>query len=486
LTARKGAANMNIVLESNLQGLAINLPEPLVKRAAETWPARFERRMVAAGEDSLSASVGNIVSMNLLRRVEGEEATITRGAVRFGGKAAAPDRGGVWMSGTVKALDLDRWRDLVEQGKGGTRVVWGGIDVNLGVVDALGWRFNDLAVKASVDDGQWHTVLSGKELDGEVTWQPQNGGKLVARMKTLAIPAAAPGADAAASREPQSRTEPQDLPALDVVAEQFLFKDRPYGRLELAAVPEGRDWRLERLHLSNPESNLKLDGVWRSAQPRPVTQVKLQLETSNIGKLLSRFGYPEGVRGGTAKLEGSLSWSGALYELDYPTMSGDLKLEAAKGQFVKLDPGIGKLLGVLNLQALPRRATLDFRDVFSGGFAFDEISGAARIERGTATTENFHVRGPAANVVMGGTVDLARETQNLRVRITPHLTESVAVAGALVGGPIAGVATYLAQKVLKDPFGQAATYEYDVAGTWSEPTVKRVPRQPPVPVTGTE
>jgi uncharacterized protein YhdP len=192
------------------------------------------------------------------------------------------------------------------------------------------------------------------------------------------------------------------------------------------------------------------------------------------------------VRGGSAKLEGSLSWSGALYELDYPTMSGDLKLEAAKGQFVKLDPGIGKLLGVLNLQALPRRATLDFRDVFSGGFAFDEISGAARIERGTATTENFHVRGPAANVVMGGTVDLARETQNLRVRITPHLTESVAVAGALVGGPIAGVATYLAQKVLKDPFGQAATYEYDVAGTWSEPTVKRVPRQPPVPVTGTE
>jgi uncharacterized protein YhdP len=284
--------------------------------------------------------------------------------------------------------------------------------------------------------------------------------------------------------------EPQDLPALDVVAEQFLFKDRQYGRLELNVVPEGRNWRLERLLLSNPEGNLNLDGVWQSAQPRPVTQVKLRLETSDSGKLLTRFGYPQGVRGGTAKLEGSLSWSGALYELDYPTLSGNLRLEAAKGQFTKLDPGIGKLLGVLNLQSLPRRVTLDFRDVFSEGFAFDDVSGAARIERGTATTENFRIRGPSANVIMKGTVDLARETQNLRVRITPQLSGSVAVGtGALVGGPVgvaAGVAAYLAQKVFKDPFGQLASFEYDVAGTWSEPTVKPVPLPSLVPVTGTE
>jgi len=187
------------------------------------------------------------------------------------------------------------------------------------------------------------------------------------------------------------------------------------------------------------------------------------------------------VQRGTAKLEGSLSWNGAPYELDYPTMTGNLALEAAKGQFVKLDPGIGKLLGVMNLQSLPRRVSLDFRDVFSEGFAFDEIGGAAKIDRGSARTENFRVRGPAANIVMRGEVDLAKETQNLRVRITPQLTESVAIAGALVGGPIAGVAAYLAQKVLKDPFGQLASFEYDVTGKWSEPTVKRVPRPAPAP-----
>jgi uncharacterized protein YhdP len=259
-----------------------------------------------------------------------------------------------------------------------------------------------------------------------------------------------------------------------------------YGRLEFTAMSEGRDWRLERLLLSNPESNLTLDGVWQLGLPRPLTRVNLRLETSDIGKLLTRLGQPEGVRRGTAKLEGSLSWNGSPYDLDYPTMAGTLALEAAKGQFVKLDPGIGKLLGVMSLQSLPRRLSLDFRDVFSEGFAFDEIGGAAKVDRGNATTENFRVRGPAANIVMRGEVDLAHETQKLRVRITPQVTESVAVAGALVGGPVAGVAAYLAQKLLKDPFGQLASFEYDVTGSWSEPTVKRVPRPAPEAKTGFE
>ena len=485
-TARKRSADL--VVESNLQGLAVNLPAPFVKTAAETWPARFERRALAAGQDRLSLSVGDILNANLVRRAEGQEKTIVRGNVRFGGVAAEPDRNGVWVSGALKALDLDGWLDFLGPGPGGTRIEWGGADVSVGILDALGWRFDGLSVKSSVQDGQWRAAFSGKELEGEATWQPQGRGKLVARMKKLTIPAASPGTAPAAGRGSRSRVEPQDLPALDVVAEQFLIKNIQYGRLELSAAPEGRDWRLERLALTNPDGNLALDGFWKQAQPRPLTQANLHLDVSDIGKLLKRLGYPEGVRGGTARLEASLSWSGVLYELDYPTMSGTLKLDAAKGQFTKLDPGIGKLLGVLNLQSLPRRVTLDFRDVFSEGFAFDEISGAARIESGSAATENFRVRGPAASIVMKGTVDLVRETQHLNVRITPQLTESVAVAGALVGGPIAGVAAYLAQKVLKDPLGQLATFEYDVSGNWSDPTVKRVRTPPPAPApqTGSE
>jgi uncharacterized protein YhdP len=179
------------------------------------------------------------------------------------------------------------------------------------------------------------------------------------------------------------------------------------------------------------------------------------------------------ARRSTCKLEGSLTWAGAPYDLDYPTLSGNLVLEAARGQFVKLDPGIGKLLGIMSLQSLPRRITLDFRDVFSEGFAFDEIVGAIKINRGVAAIDKFRIQGPAARVLMSGDVDIARETQKLRVQIAPQVSDTVSLAGALVGGPIAGVAAFLAQKVLKDPLNQMVSYEYSVTGTWAEPNVKR-------------
>jgi uncharacterized protein YhdP len=131
------------------------------------------------------------------------------------------------------------------------------------------------------------------------------------------------------------------------------------------------------------------------------------------------------------------------------------------------------LLGILSLQALPRRASLDFQDVFSKGFTFDRIGANLSIANGVAHTEDFMMEGSAARVGMRGQVDLAAETQNLVVRVTPSLSESIAVAGAIVN-PAVGVAAYLAQKALKDPFNQIASFEYSVTGTWADPVVARI------------
>ncbi len=470
-TIRKRVAD--VVIESNLQGLAADLPAPLAKTAAEALPFRFERRSVAAGQERLGLAVGEVVSMNLVRSTEGGRAAITRGTVRFGGQAPEPGRDGVWVSGTVKTLDADRWLAFLRRAGGDTRIDWGGVDVRLAAVDAMGRRFSELAAYAVVYGGQWRSTLVGRELEGTVTWQPQGRGKLTARMKTLILPAASPGArETAVTRAPQEL----ELPALDITAEQFTRNSRQLGRLELIATPEGRDWRIDRLRIVNPESTLSIDGVWQLSAAQPRTQVGMRLETNDIGRLLTRLGHPEGVQRGTAKLEGALSWAGAPYDFDYLSLSGNLVLDAAKGQFVKLEPGIGKLLGILSLQSLPRRITLDFRDIFSEGFAFDEIVGVVKIAGGIASTENFRIQGPSAGVVMSGAVDLVQETQKLRVRITPRISDTVSIAGALVGGPVAGVAAFLAQKVLKDPLDRFASYEYSVSGTWSKPNVARIER----------
>ena len=322
--------------------------------------------------------------------------------------------------------------------------------------------------------GVTQITLAGREIEGGATWRSEGKGRLTARLKKLTLPPADGKPLAATVKPPPGK--PLELPALDVIVEQFQHGQKQLGRLELNAVHQERDWRIERLRISNPDSVLTADGVWQGWLTQPRTQLNVHMDVTDIGKTLARWGLPAGVRRGTAKINGNLAWAGSPQDFDYPTLTGQLELEAAKGQFVKLEPGIAKLLGILSLQALPRRVTLDFRDVFSEGFAFDSISGTVKIERGIAMTENFRIQGPSARVVMGGEVDLARETQKLRVRVTPHLSESVSIAGALLGGPVAGVAAYLAQKILKDPIEQLATFEYNVTGSWTDPHVSKVER----------
>jgi uncharacterized protein YhdP len=337
------------------------------------------------------------------------------------------------------------------------------------VFDFLGRRFNNLNLNAWTQRDTWQATLDSDEMQGgDVVWRERDGGKLVARFKHLTFPEAAParGVPVAGGRD-------IELPALDIVIENAQLKKAKLGKLELLARKQGSDWLIERMRMVNPDATFNADGVWQSWLAQPLTKLNLELETKDVGKLLARVGHPDRIKAGTAKLSGSLSWRGSPQDFNLASLSGDMKLDAHRGQFLKVDPGVGKLLGLLSLQSLPRRLTLDFRDVFSEGFSFDNIVGVMSVNQGVVATNDFVMQGPAAVVTMTGTTDLAKETQNLRVKVVPGVSDSVSLV-AFLGGPAVGLGAFILQKILKDPLGQIVAYDYAVTGTWDNPVVAKV------------
>jgi uncharacterized protein YhdP len=310
----------------------------------------------------------------------------------------------------------------------------------------------------------WIANVSSKELAGEIAWRPEGLGRLIARLKYFSLPDATPGR--------KDEPPPRDLPALDIISDKLILDGKDFGKLELVALNKLLDWRIEKLVLTGPESTLTADGVWQSWRLQPRFNVNLTgLEVRDIGKYFDRLGYPKTVQGGTAKLSGKLSWAGSPQSIDLATLSGDLELEAREGQFLKAEPGAARLIGVLSMQSW---ITLDFRELYGKGFAFDSIATKASLSNGMLSTDDFHMRGPSAQVRMSGKIDLVKETQDLNAHVEPSVGDSVSGIVAVVINPVWGLGALLLQRILKNPLGQALTFDYHVTGTWTEPIVERL------------
>jgi uncharacterized protein (TIGR02099 family) len=472
MALRKQAAN--VVLVSNLTGLASELPYPLSKAPQESLPLKFERRFIDTGHDAITLSLGKVLSAQFLRTTAGGVASIEKGQIHFGGTAvSAPTQAGVWLNGELEKFDADLWNSFVPSTKGEPPVLaLAGVQLKIKTLDLLGHRLNNFYLNAVTDHDIWQASVDSDEMQGDVNWREHDGGRLLARFKQLTYPDAAP-----ARGVPLAGGRDFNLPALDIVIDDFQLKKAKLGKVEVLTSKQGVDWRIERLRITNPDASFYADGVWQSWLVQPQSKLSMDLDVKDVGKLLARMGYPDRIKSGTAKLTGNLSWHGSPQAFNLATLSGDMKLEAHRGQFMKLDPGAGKLLGLLSLQSLPRRLTLDFRDVFSKGFAFDTILGVISVKQGVMTTNDFVMQGPAAVVTMTGTTDLVQEMQNLRVKVVPVVGDSVSVL-AFLGGPVVGIGTYILQKLLKDPLGKIVAHDYAVTGTWENPTVLKIESKP--------
>jgi uncharacterized protein (TIGR02099 family) len=458
-----------VSLETDLEGLQVQLPAPFGKRAEEKTPLKLEASLNETAESRWQINYGSVVSAWLARAERG----LLRGTIHFGGAAPPPEKSGLWVTGSLPAVDYNQWQEVLdaveEKPSGRAAPDVRAADLQLASVSVGGRKFTELRLSARKQDARWNAHVFGRQLEGDISWDPAGKGSVTARFAHLAIPAATGQSATLAKKKDELKKD--ELPSVQVSAESFAIGDKNFGVLELAASPRDQDWRIESLKLSNPDASFSAQGSWQPSTRR--TQLTMKLAVASVEQLLARLNYPQGVQGGNATMEGTVSWNGAPHELDYKTLSGELALSARKGRFAQLKPGIGKLLGILSLQALPRRLQMDFKDIFSEGYSFDAIDGHLNLAQGMMSTQDLAIIGPAATIVMRGQVDLGQETQNLIVTIAPAISDSVALA-ALLANPAAGVAAYLLQKALRDPLGKLISYDYSITGTWSDPIVSKL------------
>jgi uncharacterized protein YhdP len=342
----------------------------------------------------------------------------------------------------------------------------------------LGGTFPDThLVVAPAARGAIAIQVEGAALQGAVLVPPGEKDAIAGRLQRVywrPAPASAPANtdNASATTTVRDEVDPAKIPALTLDIDELRLGDAKLGVAKVRTRPTAAGMRIEQLQTRTPKQRIDLSGDWAGKGAAANTRLKLDIGSDDFGALLASFGMASRLAGGEGKVTFEAGWPGKPVEFKLDGLEGSLLLDVREGRLLEIEPGAGRVLGLLSLAQLPRRLTLDFRDLFSKGFAFNELKGAVHFGNGQARSDKLVIDGPAATIDISGAANLHAQSFDQTIEVRPKTGNLLTAIGAVAGGPVGAAIGAAANVVLNKPLGSLASKTYRVTGPWKEPKVE--------------
>jgi uncharacterized protein (TIGR02099 family) len=470
--AAAAAPEQLLGIRSDLVGIALELPAPLRKDAASPLPIALDLPLGQGAEADVT--LGRIGRGRL--RLPGPDTGLAIG-VAFGiaEQPALPARGLV-VRGDVAAVDGGGWIDVagsLPRVPGDAAPFAVDIDVEAAELALIGRAFPDTRVRVR-REGQGNDLrFEGPAVAGRVLL-PAPGvvdRRVALDFDRLYLLDRVPSPDA-------RPTDPASLPPLAIVARDFRLGAARLGAVAIDTRPIEGGLEVERLSATSAELSVNGSGRWTGTGEGEASAFEVELGAPSLGRMLDSLGFVGVVEGGQTRARLAGRWPGGPADFKLAQISGALEARVEKGRILEVEPGAGRILGLVSLTEIPRRLSLDFSDFFQRGMVFDSIEGRFRIEDGDAWTDSVAIMSPAADIVISGRTGLAARDYDQRLVVTPRVGSVLPIVGALAAGPAGAAVGAVAQGVLGSGMGRIATANYKVTGSWDSPEIvqQRAPR----------
>jgi uncharacterized protein (TIGR02099 family) len=464
-----------IEVATDLRGLGIDAPNPFAKPAPDPRPTRIVLDVPGRGRTEVRIDSGAARAALVFAERGGQRWDLERGAARFDAQPVTlPAQPGLHVGGDWPEFDLAEWLALRSVTPGGRSLSdWlGPVDVHLDRARVFGFEFLDVTARLEPVAEAWRINASGPMAEGTITVPSDftRGVPLGLDMRRLVLKSAPvrPGA------APAPETDPRDLPAIAAQVQEFTWQGRRFGRLSARVdrVPEGL--RLASLATESGDFTLNGTGSWLVEAGGARTRLTLEFASTDFAAASRALGYRDTVEAEKVRASASVTWSGGPSEDALARMDGNVRLELERGQLRDVKPGAGRMLGLLSVVELPRRLSLDFRDVTEEGLAFDKVRGDFELRAGNAYTQNLLLKGAAVDVGVVGRTGLVTQDYDQTVVVSGNPSGPITVAGALAAGPVGAAGALLISQLFKGQLAGLASVYYRVTGPWDAPKVERI------------
>lgn len=487
MTSEKNLST-RLKVASDTKGIALKLPAPYGKKESESVDFSLLLPLKNGRKTKMSIRYGEAVRAGLLFSAPGEKSfNLLRGELRLdGGEPVLPNRG-LRLAGQLERFDVGPW-EAFQKAQADRNVAASQESDPLQELDLkfgqLVWgqnKFSNVGFHLERKKESWQGSVSSQFGAGLMRLPDNLEGRspLVFELDRLIIPD-----EQKEKKEPLLSGEgfnPEQLPNLNISSKQLFWKGNDLGALRLTSERMAKGVRIKALQIDSNSDRLQFNGEWVvQAGGENITALRGHLKSDNIGALAERLSITEALKSAGGQVDFTMKWQGSPWDMQLETLNGQLGFKFEEGRLIDIEPGAGRLLGLLSLQTIKRRLSLDFSDIFSKGFSFDSVKASYNVVEGDAITDDFFLDGPAARIDIQGRMGLAKRDFDQTIVVTPRTTENLPVAGALIGGPVVGAVVFVAQKLIGKRVEKVTRSRYSLTGSWDRPELEPLGRDKPL------
>ncbi|MGO0632143.1 YhdP family protein [Pseudomonas sp. SAR267] len=478
LQVNLGSRDNSLSVSSSLKGLAIDLPAPFGKAAAETRDSRFSMNLQGP-ERRFDAAYADLA--RFAYAAPADKLGQGRGELLLGsGQAQLPAAQGLRVKGRLESLDLGPWQEQAarfagDDPGGNARQNLQSVDLSIGQLKAFGMNLNQAVVRLTRGGAAWDLRLDSKEVIGNARLPDAKAAPMVVRLQTLRLPPADPAeTQSEEGPDPLASFDPRKVPALDLSIEKLYRGDDLFGNVALKLRPTARGVAAQDIDLDFKGLHVDGSGGWEGETGATSSWYKGRLDGKNLADVLKAWGFAPTVTSRDFRLDVDGRWPGSPAWVGLKRFSGSMDAALRSGQFVEVEGGAQALrvFGLLNFNSIGRRLRLDFSDLFDKGLAYDRVKGLLVASSGVyVTREPISVTGPSSNFELDGTLDLVRDRVAANLQVTLPVTNNLPLAALIVGAPAVGGALFLVDRLIGDRVSRFASVHYRVEGPVKEPKI---------------
>lgn len=451
-----------IKIKSNLEGVALQLPGNLSKTKDQNMPSSVTVDLSEENVLPIELDYNNDLKAAVLLSNNGHK--VTAGSILVGsGFVMQPKQAGIALEINLDPLPLQDWLGLANTETANIQ----SFDLHTIKVHSQAAYLNktrlglfDLTLKKHKPNA-WSGEIDSAIAKGNIQLPGEMAGvsPVVLNMDMLSLTAIKQIGTENASEKTSFK------PLLNIKSKKTLWKSHDLGKLivETQRTPNGMD--ITKLELIGEDGKLTAKGNWRETGAKSISLLKGKLELNKADQFFDKLNITKDLTETSGLIDFKFHWNSTPWQPSLSDISGALDVKFKSGRILSIEPGFGRVLGILAVAQWIKRLQLDFGDIYKEGLSYNSIEGHFDLLNGKANTKDLTIDAVPAKITLIGETDIINQTVDHEIKVVPKSLDAVPIAGTIVSRIAAMVGKTLTGK---DQEGFFFGKQYQVKGKWDD------------------